>query len=83
MRRFDSVQTLLIIPGKVLSTQRLSCFPGFLFYKRGTKGATIKFSLLLAVRSADLQAISARLGEHVTGPYEGKPKPPSEVVVVT
>ncbi|WP_274955054.1 hypothetical protein, partial [Anaerostipes butyraticus] len=25
----------------------------------------------------------ALLGEHVTGPYEGQPKPPLEVVVVT
>ena len=28
-------------------------------------------------------AIPALLGEHVTGPYEGQPKPPLEVVVVT
>ena len=28
-------------------------------------------------------AIPALLGEHVTGPYEGHPKPPLEVVVVT
>lgn len=28
-------------------------------------------------------AISALLGEHVTGPYEGQSKPPLEVVVVT
>ena len=28
-------------------------------------------------------AIPALLGEHVIGPYEGQPKPPLEVVVVT
>ena len=28
-------------------------------------------------------AILALLGEHVIGPYEGQPKPPLEVVVVT
>ena len=28
-------------------------------------------------------AISALWGEHVTGPYEGQPNPPLEVVVVT